>query len=693
MTEQQKNRIHYPALPSTVRQMAKACGMAIAVISAGYAPFAAADNFTLDNGDQGQWLAGISVGNAWRTSNPDPRLYSPVYSSNGARGLAGDGNQVGDLNYGKGAPISTPVTLTGEVQMKHDNIGFVVGARAWYDYTLENGKVPIGNANNGYIANSKLSDEGFYSESKFKGVALTNAYVFGTFEPIEDKPLKVKLGDQVVNWGESLFIPGINQFGAFNYQALVTPGATIKDALLPIPQIDVNWGLGGGLSVEAFYQFQSVKSVLPGCGTYWSISDIYNCNNASGPLLGDSTGVSQYAQLNGLTPLNGLMTAIGMPNYHPSFAATAQPEQAAKNSGQFGLSSHYYVDSISTDFGLYGAAYRSHLPALDLYKIGNPNTQSFYSGTFNGMPAAALLLKAGALMAMGTPASKAAAATLGGLYPLITPMSAGWDYSAPIIKELGLSASTELGGWSLAGEANYTKGVAVQLNPGDMIVGDLMGNLPAILGPSAAALKANSGPLSSWAGAPLGSVLKGFDLHNKTQLQMNTSKIFSQIAGAESLTLIGEIGAQKWSGIGDPNIPGTLRYGRGFVYGFAAANGTPTGAAVCKQLNAGAAQGYCNNAGFDTSTAWGYRASAELSYPNVIGGWNLTPRIYWAQDVHGYSADSVFIQDRDVLGLGLRTDYNNRYYAQITFTAFNHNAAYDTLHDRDNVSVVAGINF
>jgi len=320
------------------RVMAKACRAALTAISFGYVAHANAEGFTLDNGDQGQWSAGVSLGRAWRTTNPDSKLYSPIYGYvNGVAGLSGDSNQDGDLNYGKGAPISTPINVNGEVQLKHDNLGFLLGARAWYDSTLENGTVPVGSANNGFAANTKLNDKGFYPETKFAGAALTNAYVFGNFEPIEGKPLTVKLGDQVVNWGESLFIPGINQFGALNFGALVTPGATIKDALLPIPQIDANWGLGGGLSVEAFYQFTWVKSVLPGCGTFWSMSDLYNCNGNANPLLGDSTGANEYSQLNGLTALNGLMGAIGMPNYHPNFGIGVQPDINAKNSGQYGL--------------------------------------------------------------------------------------------------------------------------------------------------------------------------------------------------------------------------------------------------------------------------------------------------------------------------------------------------------------------
>ena len=685
--------------------MAHACSLALVSLAMGYVSQAAADEFTLDNGDQGRWSLDMSLGNMWRTKDANPNLYSKPYG-----GLAGDGNQAGDLNYGKGDPVSTPFNISGEVQMKHDNLGFLFGARAWYDYTQKTRVVPIGSAITEYTPNQKLSDQGMYPLSKFSGATLTNAYVFGNFEPMEGKPLTVKLGDQVVNWGESLFIPGINQFGALNYGALVTPGATIKDALLPIPQIDANWGLGDGLSLEAFYQFTWVHSVAPGCGTFWSVSDTYNCGG-SGALLGDSTGVGQYQQVHGLTPLNALTAGLGMPNYHPTFGVVPVSDIEPKKQGQFGASVHYFVPAIDTDFGLYGAAFNQRLPMLDIIKVGNPNQSSLFSGTFNGMTPGAVLATIGGLaQAAGNAAKGAAAAAaagnaaqaaalaagaakaagaanaLGGIYPLITPLSVGWDYSAPLIKEVGLSAATEVGGWSLAGEASYTMGVPVQLNPGDMVVGDLMGNLPAALGPAGALIKANAGPLAGFASQPAGTVLKGYDLHDKSQFQMNTTKLLSQVAGADSLTLVGEIGFQHWTGIDNPTDPNARRYGRGFAFGYAAAN-----PAVCAKLNPN--PNYCAAQGFDTPNAWGYRMQGELSYPNAIAGWNLKPRMFWSQDVHGTSGDGIFLEHRHALGVAVRAEYLSKYYVQIVYTTFNHNATYDVLNDRDNIAAVAGIHF
>jgi len=616
--------------------MAQACSLALLALSAAYTSNSYADAYTLDNGDQVQWTADMSLGNTWRTMNANPALYSKPYG-----GTAGDGNQDGNLNYAKGDSISSPITLSGEFQIKHDTFGILIGAKAWYDYTLEHETVPVGSANNGFIPNTKLNDTGYASLSRFSGVAFNNAYMYKTFSTFDDNPLTVKVGDQVVNWGESLFIPGINQFGAFNYGATHEPGATIKDLLIPIPQISANWGLGGGVSIEAFYQFTWVPNVAPGCGTFFSPSDVYNCNNATTPLLGDAIG-TQQVQLHGSPLLHGL-----------NFGVSSLQEKEGKNSGQFGLSSHYFDDALSTDFGIYYAMYNQRTPALSISNTPSSNPASLYSGRYTGKLGAAA-----------------------GVANELSGLTAYWDYSATDIKVMGLSAATEVFGWALAGEASYTDGLPVQINPADLVVGEQLGKY---LGPAA-------GPLYALGKLAPDSMIQGYDLHSKTQLQMNTSKVISQVAGAESMTLVGEVGVQHWSGIGDPNNPDSIRYGRAFLYGFATDS-----AAVCGKLNPNPA--YCAANGFDTSSAWGYRVQAEFSYPNVLAGWNLKPRVFWSQDVHGTSGDGLFLQDRETLGVAARADYLNKYYVQIAYTTYNHNATYDPMSDRDNVSAVVGIHF
>jgi hypothetical protein len=72
---------------------------------------------------------------------------------------------------------------------------------------------------------------------------------------------------------------------------------------------------------------------------------------------------------------------------------------------------------------------------------------------------------------------------------------------------------------------------------------------------------------------------------------------------------------------------------------------------------------------------------------------NVKPRVFWSHDVKGYSADSLFLENRQILGLGARFDYLNKYYGDISYSTFNKDAKYDTFHDRDFLSVVVGMNF
>lgn len=604
--------------PSAVAQ---ACAAAMALLGTGYTASASAGDFSLANGIEGQWSLGASIGSSWRARDADPAL---IGVGNGGRsvGLNDDGN----LNYGKGSAFSTIAKVNGEVKLKKDNIGAVIGAKGWYDYAGKNKNVAHGSFANGYVPGATLDDSGFAPLSKFSGVALDNAYVFGTFDVAAGTPLNVKLGNHVVNWGESLFIPGINQFGAFDVTAANRPGAQVKEILLPIPQVSATLSLQNGVNVEAFYQFKWKKNNLDGCGTYWSLSDLLNC--PGGAVIGGDP-LSDQAQYNGV-PL-----APGLPpfNFRMGRAGDVQP----KDSGQFGLAARYQVAAIDTEIGAYFANYHGRSPVFSMVKSPSPGA-SVWSG---------------------------ALAPFGG----VGPAQFFWDYSAQNTKVFGLSASTVVGGWSLFGEGSYTRGVPVQINSTDLLAGFVMG----------------AGPQASLAALPAGSTARGYDLKNKTQLQVSTVKIFPRIAAAESLTLVGEVAYQHWSGIGDPNT--STRYGRAAVFGLAQTATIPC--AFTGNPN----PGYCENKGFATSNAWGYRLQAELSYPNVFAGVNLKPRLFWSRDVKGYSADGTFVEDKQILGLGMRAEYNTQYYVDFNYTGHKHSAKYDIFHDRDHFSVVAGINF
>ena len=635
--------------------------MALAVAAALASPLAHADSFTTDTGLEGRWALNMSLGTSIRMKDADKNLISVV---NG--GTAGAGADDGNLNFRKHDAYSTVGKLTGEFEIKGDTYGIFARGFAWYDYTLNHHDMPHGSFNNGYVPNARLNDYGFDYLSTFDGVALADAYVFGNWD-LGGKPLTAKLGNQVINWGESLFVPGINAMGAFDTSAARRPGAQVKEVLRPQPALMANLGLGNGVSVEAFYNLGWKQNVVDGCGTYWSAADSLNCNNGT-VLFGDGTKMNDQGQYNGAPLLAGLpaaldpvLASLGLSRSMPlNFRMTTAEKVKPKNSGQFGVSGHYFADAISTDFGLYFARYHSHSPIVSVVK--QPSAlPSVWSGRI-------------AQLAKAVPALAPALGTLAAL----PPGNIVWDYSGENVKTLGLSAATEVAGFSLFGEVSRTKDIPVQINAIDLLVGTALG-----IGPQAKLAVVARDP-----NVPTGTVIHGYDRKDKTQAQVSFIRQIPQVLGADSLTLLGEVAGQKWSGIGDPNT--STRYGRAFMFNFgptAALGGTCGPAGI--QPNAS----YCENQGFATSSAWGYRLSAELQFPNAVAGVNLKPRLFFAHDVKGYSADYLFIEDRQTRSIGLRADYNNRYYADISYTSYNKSAKYDQFHDRDNMSFVVGANF
>lgn len=578
---------------------------------------AAAGSFTTDGGADVRWSLSASLGSSWRAGNADPALVSV-----GNGGSASGGNDNGDLNFHRDQAYSTALNLIGDLDVSKDSLGFFVRGKGWYDYTLEGRGVPHGSYANGYVPGEKLDDADFQSLSKFSGVSLLDAYVYDTIEPIDSHPLSFRLGNQVVNWGESLFIPGINQFGAFDLTAAHRPGAQVKEIMLPLPQLFGSFTLTDNLNLEAFYQLAWKKNVLDGCGTYWSPSSLVNCSD-KGTTVGPAD-VSDRDLFRGVGALGGA-----------NFQMSMGDEREPKDSGQFGLALRFRPESIDTDLGLYFANYHARFPSVSV--LGSPTS---------------------------IPGSVWSADPPGG----IKAVQAVEDFSAQNIKVAGVSASTVIAGASVFGELSRTWDIPVQINSTDLVNGVSSG-----IGPQAALAALSANALSH-----------GYDRKAKTQAQLSVVQIFPRHFGAESVSLLGEVAYQHWSGIGDPDT--ATRYGRAGVFGSGPVAGIP-----CSALNPDAS--YCENDGFATTDAWGYRVQVEASYPNVFANVNVKPRLFWSQDVKGYSADGIFVEDRQVLSPAVRFDYGNKYFVDLSYAFYNRNAKYDEMHDRDYYSLVMGVNF
>ena len=87
-----------------------------------------------------------------------------------------------------------------------------------------------------------------------ENIVLQDLYFWGDFN-IGKMPASIRFGEQVLSWGESTFIQnGINVINPFDVSKLRTPGAKIRDALVPVGMISFSVAPTENTSFEAYYE-------------------------------------------------------------------------------------------------------------------------------------------------------------------------------------------------------------------------------------------------------------------------------------------------------------------------------------------------------------------------------------------------------------------------------------------------------
>jgi len=301
----------------------RGCHVAIAAALAISSP---AQAVQFDWGDwSGSWDNTISYGISWRGESQDSALIGIGNGGEAPAILTDDGN----LNFEKGNVFSNIIKGTSEFEIDNGQFGGFGRIKYWYDFELMNGKQHHGHGPNNYEAGGKLNDADFANYAKFSGLRLLDLFVYGNFE-LGEMPLDLRVGRQVVNWGEATFIQGVNVLNPIDVSAFRRPGAEIKEGLLPVGLLYGNLGIGGGWSVEAFYQYKWEKTVIDGCGTYFSTVDFAatGCNELAAP----DVGVPDYVLQN-----------INNVRKDPFI-------DEAKNGGQYGLAVRNYVEQLDIKY-------------------------------------------------------------------------------------------------------------------------------------------------------------------------------------------------------------------------------------------------------------------------------------------------------------------------------------------------------
>ncbi len=594
-----------------------------------------------------------------------------------AKGSYSANGDQGDLNYDKGKPFSTLIKGVHELDIRYDNMGVFLRGMYFYDYELKKNDRDWANPITGNTSNP--CDDPTANAELCSDVRLLDAFFYADFD-IGNVPVTLRIGDQVVSWGESTFIQhGINTINPIDVSRAVAPGSELKEVFIPVGMVFMSAGLTDNFSVAAYYQYKWDRSRLPQAGSYFSTNDFAGEGGHVNNIQLGFTGNPDINQEFLLSELNGYGAALraGASASDIASAYLAYPTKVAirdygddahdeaDDQGQYGIKLTYFAEELNqTEFSFYHINYHSQRPVI--------------SGVTSNFSDAAI---ASDLAYMASHEI-----TKYNLTDLKAFTQARFSYPEDI-KLYGLSFNTNVGETALAGEVAYRMDEPLQIDDVELLY---MG-MPEQL--------ANAGIRPDFAGISQlnniygaigpGETAKGYVTSDTVQAQVTASHIFGPKLGTDNLIVLGEVGYVRIQDFPDPSVvrlngPGTNRSG-GIEPVYDDEGNVVTDRAG---LLVGISNGPETNP-FPTQDAWGYRVLVNADFNNVFSGVNLQARGTFSHDVDGITPDPMFlfIEGRKSASLSLTFDYLSKLSATASYNAYwGGVGTTNTLSDRDFIS-------
>ncbi|ATC90711.1 MAG: hypothetical protein ACI9H9_000253 [Pseudoalteromonas tetraodonis] len=620
----------------------------------------------------------------WTGYNP---AINTIYSSQDVWAQPGsysNNGDAGDLNFDSGETFSKLLKGTHDLSISKDNYGLFTRFMYFYDFELMDGDRAYVNPTSGQGVDPCDDDD--TKEQSCADIRLLDAYVWANFDLNEGKnPLSIRVGQQVVNWGESTLIShGIN-VNPVDIDRLKAPGAELKEAFIPVGMLWASLGLTENMTLEGFYQYQWHETRLPAAGTYFSTNDFAAEN-----------GYQQNVQL-GFTSnpdidlafltdnLNNLMATYGQ-------VASSQGIDPSSAAGQQLLANMYlaYPTKVALkgkgydgktepdDGGQYGLRLGMFLPEWNdtevaLYHVNYHSRRPLISGRVSNFTQASLQQDLAMIATTEI--------TSDNVSDLKAFAKATNEYPEDI-KLYGLSFNTSLGETAFAGEFTFREDEPLQIDDVELLYAAMPEQLAiAGLRPEFAGISQMSkGDAASVVGP--GELAKGYIERNTSQLQFTATHLFGPSLGADSWAVVGEIGGVRINNMPEYdemrlNVSGTGR--SGIMQG----PGSSDYSALHMALSNGPEQ-----KSFATASSWGYRLIAKGDYFNIYNGINFSPRFVFSHDVNGNTPDPMFlfIEDRKSLGATMSFNYQNAWSLDVSYNSFWGGGDTNTFSDRDYVS-------
>ncbi len=314
-----------------------------------------------------------------------------VYPAERLRDAPGQGSlnfDNGNLNYDRGDITQAPFVLTTDIKLRWRDYELFVRGRgvydpANYDFTETHpNKVTPENFESVLTRGDPFANRYFPAtlgrgafERQKRSKEISREYRFYDLldlhltKPIDvaGQDVVVRVGRQVVNWGESTvtILNSLSQANPVNANNIFRLGnALLEDLFIPVNMISLSTAFSTNLAVSAFYQLEWKPVEIPPPGSFMSFIDL-GVNNQGEDVLNASFGSApdDFDKLG-----RRLANPLGLVA-RTTLTIGRERDDEPGSAGQYGINLEYFAEDLNngTQFGAYFMNYHSRLPYVDAY--------------------------------------------------------------------------------------------------------------------------------------------------------------------------------------------------------------------------------------------------------------------------------------------------------------------------------------
>lgn len=611
----------------------------------------------------------------------------------------------GNLNFEQHDMVHAAAKITSDLSV--DLFGFNVFARGLYffderysDFEQTAADTTLQPPHSSF---SSESEETIAHDARILDFFVSRAFEIG------ERQFSVKIGKQVLNWGESSFLAlnSLNTISPPNQALLRLPGFDIKELFQPVGMVFASGEITSGLNLEAFYQYDWKPIELDPVGSFFSSSDTLGAGGTYAML---SFGKAPDDPLGIYQPFENPDDPIGLLGSTASrtiMRDLAEEERRKPDEGgQYGAALKMFLDGLNngTELSFYYANYHSRVPSVSFFAAQDTCVPA---DTGNPLTNLLGLLAACQFVPFVSPAVNE---------PIPVDTARLFVEYPEDIHLYGVSFNTTLGDLAWSGEYAFRENLPVQIHTTDLTFAALNPAFPESdynVGISILPGRRAAVPdfVSGYRGRDpytAGEYIRGYERMKVGQLGTTFLKTVGgdNFLDASQITLLLELGMThvldmpdlselQFQGAGtDTHISGGGDGSVGYnPVDIRADPDDPTSTITRPGLRQNpTAQ---DRSGFGTEYSYGYRFVTLTRFDNALFGASIELLNAFFHDVEGVAPGlgQNFVEGRKQILSGVRFDYLQRWVGEVRYTWFTGGGKRDALRDRDNLVFYLGYQF